>query len=159
MERCQLANYSTRFCAVGVVIAFVHHYTSHMETQTITLELPRGIVERIQHMASLLETPVDDLFAQTMSSSLPDLRDVPTDMQTELARMTWLSDTHLWQIANSSMSEDDQRKLQHFAKQVTLTDKEINQLETLRREYGRVTLRKARAYALLSLRGGKPLLA
>ena len=32
-------------------------------------------------------------------------------------------------------------------------------LEALRQEYGRTTLRKARAYALLSMRGGRLLLA
>ncbi len=32
-------------------------------------------------------------------------------------------------------------------------------MESLRQEYRHVTLRKARAYALLSMRGGRPLLA
>jgi hypothetical protein len=41
----------------------------------------------------------------------------------------------------------------------SLTPTEQSQLEDLRREYGRTTLLKARAYALLSLRGGKPLLS
>lgn len=36
-------------------------------------------------------------------------------------------------------------------------DEQLN-LQTLRRHYGEITLRKARAYALLSARGGKPLL-
>ncbi len=41
-----------------------------METQTITVELPRFIVEQIQHVANLLQTPVNALFAHTLSSAL-----------------------------------------------------------------------------------------
>jgi hypothetical protein len=39
------------------------------------------------------------------------------------------------------------------------SDAEREELEALRAEYGRMTLRKARAMALLSIRGGKRLLA
>jgi len=40
-----------------------------------------------------------------------------------------------------------------------LTAQESQVLTVLREEYRRVTLKKARAYALLSMRGGQPLLA
>jgi hypothetical protein len=39
------------------------------------------------------------------------------------------------------------------------SDLERDELDGLRRQYGRVTLRKARALALLSIRSGKRLLA
>ena len=59
------------------------------------------------------------------------------------------------------MSGKLEQKWQQLVKnqaQRSLLPEEQAQLEELRREYGRITLRKARAYALLSLRGGKPLL-
>ncbi|GEM_PF-7004210 len=40
-----------------------------------------------------------------------------------------------------------------------LSDSEADKLDSLCQTYGKVTLRRARAYALLSLRWGKPLLA
>jgi hypothetical protein len=43
--------------------------------------------------------------------------------------------------------------------QLPETIQESRTLAALREEYGRVTLKKARAYTLLSLRGGQPLLA
>jgi len=84
------------------------------------------------------------------------------DTRADLARMTWLSDQELWAIARSMMTEEQQERLHYLTKLQTqrmLNQEEQEALEFLRQEYGRVTLRKARAYALLSLRGGRPLLA
>ena len=60
------------------------------------------------------------------------------------------------------MSAEAQERLQqlaHLQGQRALTAAEQEQLDALRQEYGRTTLLKARAYALLSLRGGEPLLS
>ena len=60
------------------------------------------------------------------------------------------------------MTDKQQQELQALAELQTrrsLTQQEQETLEALRQEYGRATLRKARAYMLLSLRGGRPLLA
>ena len=68
----------------------------------------------------------------------------------------------LWQIARSEMSPQQQQQLAKLSdqqSQLPLNQDEVVMLEKLRNEYGRVTLRKARAYALLSLRGGRPLLS
>lgn len=43
--------------------------------------------------------------------------------------------------------------------QRALTAVELAALQATRTEYGRTTVRKARAYAILSMRGGRPLLA
>ncbi len=83
-------------------------------------------------------------------------------MQEELARMTWLDEQTLWSIAQSSLPARKQEHLAYLAElqtQRALTAEEIADLENLRQEYSRVTLRKARAYALLSMSGGRPLLA
>ena len=74
--------------------------------------------------------------------------------------MTWLNDQELWAIANSMMSEEGQKQLADLSDQAQrqLTQDE-REKKALRQEYGRTTLRKARAYALLSMRGGRLLLA
>jgi len=89
-------------------------------------------------------------------------KDAPADMQAELVRMTWLNDQELWAIANSMMSEEGQKQLADLTDlqaQRQLTQDERETMNALRQEYGRTTLRKARAYALLSMRGGRLLLA
>jgi hypothetical protein len=133
-----------------------------MTLQTITLCLPEETVRRARQSADVLQRPLEDMLAVMLNATLPNVENTPTDMQTEMLRMTWLSDQELWAIVRSKMPVKQQKQLHYLADLQTqhpLTPAEQETLEVLRREYGRYTLRKARAYALLSLRGGKPLLA
>lgn len=130
--------------------------------QSVTLHLPEAVMRRARQAANALQRPVEEVLSVTLAASLPDVEDAPLDMQAELARMTWLNDQELWAIAHGTMPEEQQEKLRYLTElqaQRPLTQDEQETLEALRREYGRVTLRKARAYALLSLRGGRRLLA
>lgn len=133
-----------------------------MTIQNITLHLPRTIVQRASQAANVLQRPLEEVIISVLATAFPDVEDVPLDMRAELARMTWLGDQELWAIAHSAMAEEQQEQMCHLARLQTerpLTQGEQDTLDALRQEYGRVTLRKARAYALLSLRGGRPLLA
>lgn len=133
-----------------------------MALQSITLYLPETVMRRARQTADVLQRPLEEVLAAILAAALPDVEDVPADMQAELIRMTWLSDQELWAIAHSTMLDEQQeelRRLTELQSRRPLSPEEQDTLETLRQEYGRVTLRKARAYALLSLRGGQPLLA
>lgn len=128
---------------------------------TITLDLPDKTIEQARQAAIAVQQPIEDVLSNMLTAVLPTLHDAPLDMQTELIRMTWLDNQNLWEIAQSSMSNETQNQLRHLVQrqeQRLLTVEDQEQLEALRQAYGRATLRKARAYALLSLRGGKPLL-
>ena len=119
-------------------------------------------MRRARQTANALQRPLEEVLATMLAASLPDVEDAPLDMQAELTRMTWLSDQELWAIARSTMPEEQQKQLLDLSELQTqrlLTQEEQETLDALRKEYGRVTLCKARAYALLSLRGGRPLLA
>jgi hypothetical protein len=129
---------------------------------TITLTLPERIMEQAQQAAAALQRPVEEFLSDLLVAVLPTMQDVPDDMQAELIRMTWLDSQELWRIAREQMSVAVQEQLQqltHLQGQRPLTPDEQAQLDTLRQDYGRMTLLKARAYALLSLRGGEPLLS
>lgn len=133
-----------------------------MPTQTVTLSLPESVMRRAQQTAQTLQRPLEEVLADVLAAALPDVEDAPADVQAELAHMTWLDDQTLWTIARSEMPRSQQEQLYRLAevqRQGALSGEEQARLEHLRREYGRTTLRKARAYALLSLRGGRPLLA
>ena len=96
----------------------------------------------------------------TITLSLPE-QTMEQARQAELTHMTWLDNQALWEIARRTMSPEDQASMAELVRQQgerTLTESEQSRLDALRREYGRITLMKARAYALLSLRGGEPLL-
>jgi len=129
---------------------------------TITLTLPEQTMEQAQQAAAALQRPVEDVLRDLLAAVLPTMHDVPNDMRAELMRMTWLDSQELWRIAREQMSAAAQAQLQHLTHlqgQRPLTPDEQVQLDALRQEYGRMTLLKARAYALLSLRGGEPLLS
>jgi hypothetical protein len=129
---------------------------------TITLTLPERIMEQAQQAATALQQPVEEVLRDLLVAVLPTMQDVPDDMQAELIRMTWLESQELWRIAREQMSIAVQEQLQqliHLQGQRPLTPDEQAQLDALRQDYGRMTLLKARAYALLSLRGGEPLLS
>lgn len=133
-----------------------------MSNQKVTLQLPEFIMQRAKEAADALHRPVEEILTAILAAALPDLADVPLEMHSDLAQMTWLSDADLWTIARSTLPDDRQARLQHLAKiqaRRGLSEEEQTTLESLRRDYGQVTLRKARAYALLSLRAGQPLLA
>jgi hypothetical protein len=132
-----------------------------MSGQRVTLDLPEAVLQRANQAAGALQHPLEEVLVDMLAAMLPHAEDAPPDMQAELTRMTWLSDQELWTIARSAMPSDQQEQLQDLAaRQVErpLTQAEQETLDALRQAYGRATLRKARAYALLSLRGGAPLL-
>lgn len=132
-----------------------------MPSQEVTLHLPDAVLERAKDAAQALEHPLEEVLVSMLKAIVPNVDDVPHDLQTDLTRMIWLSAQELWDAANSVMTDDDQEELQRLSElraDGSINASEQGMLESLRREYGRVTLRKARAYALLSLRGGAQLL-
>jgi hypothetical protein len=123
---------------------------------TVTLNLPEPILQRANKAAAVLHRSLEEVLAATLASALPDVEDAPDDMQAELLQMTWLDDRELLNIAHGQMPEHEQTQLANLGKRMDrLTDQEWQALQALREGYGRITLRKARAYALLGLRGGK----
>jgi len=119
-------------------------------------------MDRARLAAGALQLPLEQMLANMLDASLPHVTDAPVELQADLARMTWLDDQSLWAIARGEMSGEQQEQLRRLAEeqhQRSLNGQEQRLLEYLRREYGRSTLRKARAFALLSLRSGHPLLA
>jgi hypothetical protein len=129
---------------------------------TITLTLPERTMEQAQQAAAALQRPVEEVLCDLLVAVLPAMQDVPDDMQAELIRMTWLDSQALWRIAREQMSavaQEQFQQLTHLQGRRPLTPDEQAQLDALRQDYGRMTLLKARAYAVLSLRGGEPLLS
>ena len=64
----------------------------------------------------------------------------------------------LVEAADATLLEIRQKRMIELSATDRLSDLEKKEIDSLRREYGRVTLRKARALALLSVRSGKRLL-
>ena len=133
-----------------------------MSSQTITLSLPASVFQRAQVTAHAAKRTVEEVLTATLAAALPDLIDAPPEIREDLARMTLLDEKALWEIARRDMPTDQQTRLAKLAaiqSQRQLNDAEVAELDDLRQEYGLTTLRKARAFALLSMRSGQLLLA
>lgn len=128
---------------------------------TLTFEISDSLLKRAHEAAQALDRPVEDILVGALSVSLPDIHDVPASMRSELLEMTFFDEESLWQIAKGEMTSAEQSELQALldVEQRPLVLQEHVRLQELRESYGKAMLRKARAYALLSLRSGQPLLA
>jgi hypothetical protein len=127
-----------------------------MTLQAVTLHLPEPVYRRAKHAAEALQRPVEDLIIDTLTSTLPVLDDVPTEMVSEIAAMTHLSDEALQGLATSTLRPERQTMLSELlGKQEggELDEAEQRELAALMAEYGRSMLRRAKAVALLLARG------
>lgn len=128
---------------------------------TLTFEVSDSLLTRAREAAEALNRPLEDVLVGALAVGLPDVHDVPDSVRSELLQMTFFDEDSLWQIAKGEMTSAEQRELQALldVQQRPLFPQEQVRLQELRESYGKVTLRKSRAYALLSLRSGEPLLA
>ncbi len=123
---------------------------------SITVKIPQPLYHRLQHVAARLQKPVTDMLVETLQAALPPVDEIPNHIRAEVANLDKLETTELYEVAESQMANADQDALEYLLDVQTtrpLTDEEAARLESLRMEYGRVLLRKARAFALLAERG------
>ena len=127
-----------------------------MTVQSVTLRLPEPVYQRAKHAADVLQQPVEDLIIDTLTSTLPVLDDVPTEMVSEIAAMTHLSDEALQGLATSTLRPERQTLLSELLDKQgrgEVDEAEQRELAALMAEYGRLILRRAKAVALLLARG------
>lgn len=127
-----------------------------MSLHTVTLKIPEKTYRRANKVAKVLKKSVEDVVSDAVGANLPDLDDVPVEMEAELAAMVYLSNEALLALANAEMEESRQHLLRaHLESQGRneLQQAEQRQLANLMAEYGQTMLRRAKAMALLLERG------
>ena len=128
-----------------------------MTTATfVNVPLPLNIYYRLERTAQRLKKPVETLLTETLQAALPTTDEIPEKIQLEIVGLNLLDSAQLQQIAQSEMTLEDQQALEQLLDlqcMRLLTNQETTQLEALKTEYGRVLLRKARAFAILAERG------
>ncbi len=123
--------------------------------QTLTLELPDTIHERVERTAAAMKQPVEKALVYLIEFGLPPL-DAPAEFEADLKALEALDDGALWEVLKSKVSPATQRKLHRLlAKNQagTLTEHERKKLDGLQSEADSVMLRKAHAAVLLKWRG------
>jgi hypothetical protein len=122
--------------------------------ETMTLELPKPIFEKLIHMAELSHRPVVEYLSESLD--LKVMPDVPAEMQAELAQMIYLNDKALWDATQPVLSPKEVERLRELnrrLKESGLSTDETREIDALVLKYNFSTLRRARAFALLKLRG------
>lgn len=127
-----------------------------MTIDSVAIQIPQPLYHRLEQAAVRLQKPVENLLVETLQAALPATDQIPESIQAEVAALDNLDNETLQNVAASQMSLESQQDFEDLLTQQStqpLTPNEIAQLATLRTEYGRILLRKARAFALLAERG------
>jgi len=128
-----------------------------MTVQTITLDLPKAIYQRLRRMAEATHQPVEEVMFQTIRGNLPPLvDDLPLELRDELASLQNVSDEGLWAVAKESLPPDQWRRHEHLLRKNqagALTSAEREELTRLRAATDRFVFRRSYALALLKWRG------
>lgn len=128
-----------------------------MTPQTISIQLPDTIYQRLQRMADAMNQPLEEVVFQTIRGNLPpSLDDLSPDLRELVADMQLLSDEELWDIAKVPLPPQQWRRHQRLlrkAENETLPVAEQEELEKLRTVTDQFVIRRSYALALLKWRG------
>ena len=126
-------------------------------SETITLQVPDTIYQRLVDTARATNRPLEDIMLRALEvGSPPNWTDLPETFQKDLAALDSLDNDTLWQIAYSQMSDSIPAQfdtLLESQKNHPLTAAEQKTLEELQTEADRFMLCKAQAAAILRWRG------
>ncbi len=128
-----------------------------MALQTVTLQLPENIYQRLRRMAETTRQPLEEVVFHSIQGNLPPVTDdLPIEMQNELATLQNLSDDTIWKIAKTPVDSKSWRRHQFLLQKnetKTLSQAEQQELAQLRQDIDHLILRRSYALALLKWRG------
>ena len=128
-----------------------------MSDYPVTLPVPADVYDRASHIAAVTSQSIEAVLLQQLQNAFADsLPELPPDEQRELEALTQLSDEALWTIAREQMTEERQTRMQTLMNtnaQGRLDKVQRSELEALVEQGQRLSVRKAKAAALLTERG------
>jgi len=127
-----------------------------MATQTLTLHLPDRLYARLQQRAQKSNRTLEAELLEVLSTAVPADESLPHPLAEEVARLDDMDDAALWQAARSRLSAEKSAQLEvlHIKRQRKgLSETEARTLAELVQQYERAMLIRARAVAILKLRG------
>jgi plasmid stability protein len=127
-----------------------------MAHQTLTLNIPDDLYQRLKRQAAFSRRTVEDELLNLATTALAD-NEIPPDIQAAVAALAQLDDEALWQAARTSkLSPRQSREIEqlHFKRQRDgLTSAEQQRLTRLMHQYDKALLVRAHAVGLLKDRG------
>lgn len=132
-----------------------------MGANIVTVKIPERLYRRLRTIAQGTNRAIAEVLIASAEAMLPldsAETDLPPEVADELAAMRLFSDQALWNATQPSLSSKQQARLSKLSQQQlegSLSSSEQEELNRLLAEYDRSVLRRAQAFALLSLRGHK----
>src|ERR687886_371617 len=127
-----------------------------MAVETVTLQIPEILYQRLVSTARATQQPLENVILHALQvGSPPEWDDVPEEFQADLAALDRLDDNTLWQIARSRKTVAEMERYNTLLdgnSSGTLTQDERLELMALRNEADRFMLLKAQAAVLLRWR-------
>lgn len=128
-----------------------------MVTETITLQIPQILYQRLVNTAHAQRRPIEEVIVHALQvGSPPAWDDVPEEFQADIAALDKLDDNSLWQIVRSCKTAEQMERYDWLLERNSsgnITDVEKLELIKLRQETDRFMLCKAQAAVLLRWRG------
>ncbi|MHC5596721.1 MAG: hypothetical protein ACYTXC_12395 [Nostoc sp.] len=128
-----------------------------MATETITLQIPEILYQRLVNTAHAQRRPIEEVIIHALQvGSPPEWDDVPEEFQVDLAALDKLDDNSLWQIVRNRKTAEQMEQYNFLLEcnsSGKITDTEKLELIKLRHETDRFMLCKAQAAVLLRWRG------
>ncbi|HKO25477.1 MAG TPA: hypothetical protein VJY65_12170, partial [Chloroflexota bacterium] len=121
-----------------------------MTVQSVTLNVPRALYDRLERRAAETHRTVEDVLLDVLVTAVPLADELPSDLAEALSPLTLLDDAALWRAARSHLPTTVAAQLEalHLKRQREgLTNSETETLARLVRQYERAMLVRAQAAA------------
>jgi hypothetical protein len=128
-----------------------------MPNQTIPIQLPEAIYQRLQQVAHATNHSIEEVVLQTIRGNLPpSLDDLSPELRCVVADLQHMSDEALWSVAKEPLSPHQWRRHQRLlwkGQEGPLSPAEHEELAELRAAVDRFVIRRSYALALLKWHG------
>jgi hypothetical protein len=127
-----------------------------MATQTVTLNLPGAVYDRIKRRAEQAHRSVEIELLEAVAMAVSAADELPSDLSETISSLAHLDDETLQRAARSHFSTEEAAELEalHFKRQDEgLTKDEAQRAAELTNQYERAMLTRAQAMGLLMQRG------
>jgi len=124
--------------------------------QTLTLNVPGPLYDRLKHRAQRSNRTVEDETIDLLVAMMPTTDELSVDLAEAISHLSVLEDGSLWHAARAHLTPEDASRLEELhqkRQREGLDDTESRELPHLVRQFERFMLVRAQAAALLQQRG------
>ena len=127
-----------------------------MALQTVTVHLPEILYRQVARRAQRMRRSVEDELVEVVSTAMPTMEALPSDIVDDLEQLTYLTDAEMWEAARTTLPRQNSERMQALVLKrqgVRLTAVEERELKRLTHLADRAMLVRAQAAVLLKERG------